>query len=217
LKIVVLNDNEPGKGLLIDWGWSAYVEYKDLKILVDANTDPEVIEFNSKKLGVDLSKLSFGFLTHWHRDHFGGFEYVGKISPGLEVYVPPGEIEIMEEFGLKPKIAEGNIKDGIVIGRVSIEQAIGFKTKKGMVVIVGCSHPGVDNLVKRIEEISNERIYITIGGFHFPPRYRIDALAQISDYIAPAHCTGDLMKDYIRRMYPEKYIEIRTGSILEKV
>lgn len=42
----------------------------------------------------------------------------------------------------------------------------------------------------------------------------MDKLAEMSRYIAPAHCSGDEAKEYIRRKYRDKYINVRTGTEL---
>jgi 7,8-dihydropterin-6-yl-methyl-4-(beta-D-ribofuranosyl)aminobenzene 5'-phosphate synthase len=54
IKIYVLNDNEPEKGLKNEWGWSAYVESEKWTILFDAGSKPEIIEHNAVKMNLDL-------------------------------------------------------------------------------------------------------------------------------------------------------------------
>ncbi len=218
LKITVLNDNQPGKGLLNDWGWSVFLESEMWRILFDANTNPRIIEYNSKALGVSIESLDFAFLSHYHRDHYGGFSYIGKISPGLKIYTPPGNSIILENWNLIPiemyeggAIAEDVWSSG-ALGLIK-EHAMGIKVNSlGIVVIVGCSHPGVDKLARALRDLTHEDIYMVIGGFHGPSEGTMDRLAKLSRYIYPAHCTGDRAKRYLKRKYPEKYGEVKTGS-----
>lgn len=218
LRITVLVDNEPGKGLRDEWGWSVLLETDKWRALFDADTDPAVLEYNSKRLGVDWH-LDFGFLSHWHGDHYGGYEYVGKVSPGVKVYVPPGDGEILNDWGLNSvvvdepvPVAEDAWSSG-PMGRMG-EQALGVLVEGvGLVVVVGCSHPGVDMLAFRLSEVVGVEVYMVIGGFHEPSKETLDRIASISRLVCPAHCTGSRAKEYLELKYPEKTRSVRTGSI----
>ncbi len=219
MRLTVLNDNSPSRGLLNEWGWSVLIEGEQ-RFLFDADTRGEVLLHNSKVLGVSLEGLDFAVLSHWHGDHYGGFPYVAGLNPGLRLYAPPGNKVMALRWGLEVvevvnagKIASGVWTSGPLDG---FEQAIGIETPSGLVVIVGCSHPGVDRLTSAILEVSGyEKAYLVIGGFHYPSRRTLDRLAETAEFIAPAHCSGDTAKAYVRRRYPEKFVEVRTGTVLE--
>ncbi len=218
LKITVINDNRAGPGLKNDWGWSVLLESELWQIIFDADTGPDVIEHNFKTLRKNLKDLNFAFLSHYHLDHYGGFSYIGKAVPGLEIYVPNSAPPFLREWGLEPKPVQGPMKicDDVYssgpMGSMG-EQALGVKLdSKGAVVFVGCSHPGVDKLAKRIEELTGENIYLVIGGFHNPSRATLDRLSKFVRYIAPAHCSGDRARRYVEEKYPDKYIDVHTGS-----
>ena len=219
LSLTVLNDNEPGEGLKNDWGWSVLLESERWKILFDANTDPDVIEYNISKMNINLKNLDFAFLSHYHGDHYGGFEYIGKVVHALKIYVPPGNSNFLKDWGLRPveinkasKLDEDLWVSG-PMGFFIKEQALGIKVEKvGLIVIVGCSHPGADNLASKLKEISGENVYLVIGGYHSPSHKVLDNLAKFSKYICPAHCSGSEAKNYVRTKYPEKYYYIKTGD-----
>ncbi len=220
LELAVINDNEPGPGLMNEWGWSILASSDMWRILFDADTRPEVIRYNLGKMGVDPREIDFSFLSHYHADHYGGFEFIGEANPGMKVYVPPGEPSLIRDFGLDPVVVnEGKMIDTDVwasgpLGMIG-EQALGIKVDGlGLVVIVGCSHPGVDSLTRRLAELTGENIYLTIGGFHLPSRQVIDELASLSQYISPAHCSGNEAKGYVRSKYPDKFLHVRTGDRL---
>ncbi len=223
--IVIINDNSPAPGLKNTWGWSAYIELDNIAILFDANSNPEIIEYNMKKLNIDTDKIEFGVLSHAHADHYGGFRYIGRIKPGLRVYIPLRRAVFLREWGLEPILVEqplrlssdvwisDPIKSYPIFGIAEI--ALGIRVDGvGLVVVVGCSHPGVDRISQRLAEITNERIFIVIGGYHNPTQKSLDKLAGITKYICPAHCSGDRAKRYVKNTYPEKYVEIRTGTTL---
>lgn len=217
LEITVLNDNEPGSGLKNDWGWSAIIESDQWKILFDADTRPDVIEKNSRILGIDLNNIDFAFLSHYHLDHYGGFEYIGKIKKNLRVYTPEKNA-ILENFGLEPvaldhetMLYEHVYSTGPLKGFFIREHGLVIEGDGFNVLMVGCSHPGIENLVMKAREIAGY-LYLTIGGFHGPSRSQIDRVAMESRYISPAHCSGDDAKNYVKSKYIEKYVGVRTGS-----
>ena len=221
LKLTIINDNVGREGLRNDWGWSILLESEKWKILFDADTDPSIIEYNTEKMGINLRELSWGVLSHYHGDHYGGFEYVGRVAKGLKLYVPPGDSTFLKRWGLEPvENKGGKIDEDVwlsdILGISIKEHALGVKVDNtGIVVIVGCSHPGADKLAKRLKDMTGGDVYLVIGGYHSPPMRVIDNLAKFSKFISPAHCSGDEAKRYAREKYPSKYIDVRTGSVME--
>ncbi|MEX0568477.1 MAG: MBL fold metallo-hydrolase [Candidatus Njordarchaeota archaeon] len=222
LRIVVLDDNVPAPGLRNDWGWSAYIDMGEKAVLFDADTRPNIIEHNINKLNIDVEKIEFAVLSHMHGDHYGGFQYIGRVKPGLKIYVPSSGVDFLKKWGLEPIIINEPLKisdDIWISGPLKSspfgirEQALGIRVDDvGLVIIVGCSHPGVDRLSMRLSELFGEEVFLVIGGYHNPSRKALDNLAQISKYICPTHCSGDAAKKYVRKKYPDKYFEIRTGT-----
>ncbi|CAB49815.1 MBL fold metallo-hydrolase [Pyrococcus abyssi] len=218
-RLIILNDNVPSKGLMNDWGWSVLVEGRK-RFLFDADTNPLVLAHNSKALNVNLRNLDFAVLSHWHYDHYGGFQYIAELNPGIKFYAPIQGLAMAMRWGFQPiainsagEIEEGVYTSGVIDG---IEQAVGVETSSGLIVIVGCSHPGVDRMVQKVLEASGyKRAYLVIGGFHSPPIQRLRRLAELSELIAPAHCSGEMAKMFVRKNYGERYVEVRTGTILE--
>ncbi len=78
------------------------------------------------------------------------------------------------------------------------EQSLIIKVKdKGLVVIAGCSHPGIVNMVKHAQELGKDRIAVVIGGFHLGVvsqdvmEETILHLKELgADLVVPCHCTG---------------------------
>ncbi len=221
LYLYVLDDNQPSPGLLNKWGWSVYIEKSGSNILFDTDTDSNIIISNAEKLGVSLEKLDYAFLSHHHGDHSGGFEAIGRFKPGLPIYVPPGDTWYLERYGLRPvivkepvEIAPGEWSTGPLSRDWIHEHGLIIRSKPGPILIVGCSHPGIDRLVDRAVEIAGGKLFLVIGGFHSPPRWMIDRIAPNTAYIAPAHCSGEEVKQYVKTRYGEKYVAVRTGTIL---
>ena len=78
------------------------------------------------------------------------------------------------------------------------EQSLFLDTRQGLVVLLGCGHPGVINTLLHVQKLANNRpIHSVIGGFHLqsagPERLArtIQALRDLEvQRITPAHCTG---------------------------
>ncbi|MFO7889374.1 MAG: hypothetical protein R6V04_03445, partial [bacterium] len=78
------------------------------------------------------------------------------------------------------------------------EQSLVVKSKKGLVVITGCSHPGITKIVEKVREIfTKQTIYLVFGGFHLMNRERreikliVEKLKDLGiNYVGPTHCTG---------------------------
>ena len=219
MRLLVLNDNVPSKGFLNDWGWSVLVEGRT-RFLFDADTKGEILLHNAEVLGVSLRGLDFAVLSHWHYDHYGGLSLVGELNPGIPLYAPPRNRmrEMRWEFRVREITKAGEIETEVwTSGPLNgIEQAVGVETPSGLVVIVGCSHPGVDRLTRAVLEASGyEKAHLVIGGFHYPSARTLDRLSKLTEFIAPAHCSGDDAKAYVRKKYPEKFVVVRTGSVIE--
>ena len=222
VRLIVLNDNRPGPGLENKWGWSLFIESGSANILFDADTSPSVLCSNAEKLGVDLSTVAFAVLSHEHWDHYGGMPCVATARPGLTVYVPPGlhlwardlplrlvenrsGLKISNEYALTRPLRAG----------ILMEHALAVRVGPRIIVVVGCSHPGVDRLALEAVRMTGLKPLLVIGGFHGPSKDQLDRLAQISDYIAPAHCSGEEAYRYVEDKYPDKLVPVRTGSVLE--
>ena len=111
------------------------------------------------------------------RDTAGDFlDSVLEKNSNVKVYMPfstsSEEKNRISEYGTlvltenAPKeIIEGVFLTGEMGDEIK-EQSLILDTQKGVVIITGCSHPGIINILKRAKEILNKKIYLVIGGFH---------------------------------------------------
>ena len=72
MRATILVDNLAARGLEAEWGLSIYVEYQGHAILLDTGASDRFAR-NADALGIDLSTVSFGVLSHAHFDHADGF------------------------------------------------------------------------------------------------------------------------------------------------
>ena len=71
MRATILVDNLAARGLEAEWGLSIYVEYQGHAILLDTGASDRFAR-NADALGIDLSTVSFGVLSHAHWDHGNG-------------------------------------------------------------------------------------------------------------------------------------------------
>ena len=97
------------------------------------------------------------------------------------------------------------------------DQGVIINTKEGLVIIAGCSHAGIINIIEQAAKITEIKdIYCVIGGFHLigPGEAKIERtikeLKRLGiQKIVPVHCTGF---EAIKRMSTEMHEEFEYGT-----
>ncbi len=102
------------------------------------------------------------------------------------------------------------------------ELTLALKTRDGLVLVVGCSHPGIENIVDLATSIDN-RIYNIFGGFHLIQKNN-DQLTAIAtslkriygvQNIAPGHCTGEPAFSLFSKIFGKNYIYTGLGTVID--
>jgi len=211
MKITIIYDNEAyKKDLKADWGFSCLVEIENTpKILFDTGGNGSILLYNMEKLGINPTVIDEIFISHYHGDHTGGLSGFLRINKDVKVYVPSSFsalLDVKEVISIKDsfQIHENVFSTGELSG---IEQSLAVKTEKGVVVIAGCSHSGVGNILNAASKFGN--VYALIGGLH---GFREFGLLKDLNLVCPTHCTQ--FKSEIKKLYPEKYIEGGAGKVI---
>lgn len=215
LRIYVLNDNEGAPGFMNEWGLSLFADAGAFKFLFDSDSSPKLIEHNSKQLGLDLSSISFFFLSHEHLDHLGGAE---ALPEGKVAYVPAGaESSYLKRFSVvyvdKMKEIEKDVWSTGPLGEEIKEQSMIVKGSFGHALFVGCSHPGIDLIAEKASKSFGTIKYL-IGGFHKPGLRSLAEALKRAEYASPIHCSGEMAKAYAKANLGDRYIPLRTGSVV---
>lgn len=100
------------------------------------------------------------------------------------------------------------------------EQLLVGRTPRGLVVVVGCSHPGIVNCLLHVRSLfPDDPIHAVLGGMHLEEvsPERIDATADSFlrmdvQQIIPLHCTGDPAICRFESVLESKLIRARTGD-----
>ena len=101
------------------------------------------------------------------------------------------------------------------------ELSLAINTAEGMVIIVGCSHPGIEKIVEAATKI-NPRIHLVAGGFHLvvSKDEEIEKIvAALRDtykvaYVAPGHCTGEPTFAALKKAFGERNLYAGLGTTL---
>ena len=114
-------------------------------------------------------------------------------------------------------------KEGKVADLIEDDQTMWFKTKRGLVIVAGCSHSGVINTMKQIQRVSGvEKVYALIGGLHLVNadekrvNWTCEQLEEIGvERICACHCTGEGAMEVMKDRFGEKFEEVKAGKVFE--
>ncbi|MBN2354472.1 MBL fold metallo-hydrolase, partial [candidate division KSB1 bacterium] len=152
-----------------DWGFSCLIQGTEKTILFDTGTKGDILLRNMERMKVDLSKIDLIVISHMHGDHTGGLASVLDKVKNIPVYLPASasksQQRAIQNSGGKVILCKDSVspcKDVFTTGEMGDEikeQSLLIKTAKGLVVITGCSHPGVADIAKRAGEIGQQPIH----------------------------------------------------------
>jgi 7,8-dihydropterin-6-yl-methyl-4-(beta-D-ribofuranosyl)aminobenzene 5'-phosphate synthase len=93
------------------------------------------------------------------------------------------------------------------------ELSLALKTERGAVIVTGCSHTRVEEIIRVVKQSVAPEINLVVGGYHLFPydRKYIEGLAKLMkddlgvQRVAPAHCTGNLAFKIFREQFGHGY------------
>ncbi len=130
-----------------------------------------------------------------------------------------GHIRRSCSFEPEPEARPGESEKGMTGDVMLDEQALAVKCPEGLLVITGCAHPGVVNIVQTAQEVSKTGVYALLGGFHLGGasderiKQTVDALKDFGiRQVFPAHCTGEKATEYIKDPFGEGFVPCTGGA-----
>ena len=233
IKMTIVYDNYVHQeGTTADWGFGCFIEGYDKTILFDTGWHGNILLANIDTLNVELDSLDVVVLSHNHGDHTGGLSSVLSRNPNVSVYIGTSYISEFSPFisavggtsiavDEPVEICEHVYSTGELEGPV-LEQSLIFDTDEGLVVITGCSHPGIVNILHRAKEVLDKDIFLVFGGFHLGGHTDAEVNQIIQEFIelgvencGPTHCTGDNAIALFSMIYGDNYIPTGTGKVIE--
>ncbi|WGS64961.1 MBL fold metallo-hydrolase [Marinitoga aeolica] len=234
MKITGIVDNFKVHPLLKrDWGLSILIEDENKKILFDTGADYRILEHNIKHLGLErkLENIDILFLSHYHDDHTGGLEFILENFNVKKSYIPSqfpeeliNKLEKKTEVVIceKPTEIKKNIYSTGTFKENIPEHSMVLKTEKGLVIIAGCAHPKIENILNFSKEYFKDKLHAVIGGFHFYKLYeeklfvRLDRIKKTGvEFLLPSHCTGIEAINVMNVEFKGRIIKFGAGTTLE--
>ena len=212
MKVTIVYDNEASQpGLKSSWGFSCLIETESRAlILFDTGADGATLFHNMRELGINPGDIGKIVISHAHGDHTGGLWDILEVNREAEIYLPASIRAEIRGRKVTPvrqpiQISEDVFSTGELKG---IEQSLALKTGKGIVVVAGCSHPGMGEILQAASRFG--QVSGIVGGLHgFSDFDRLRGLS----LICPCHCTQ--YKSELRQLFPEQYIACGAGLELE--
>jgi 7,8-dihydropterin-6-yl-methyl-4-(beta-D-ribofuranosyl)aminobenzene 5'-phosphate synthase len=139
--------------------------------------------------------------TVWPGAHFVLVDTLTEVAPGVAlvstVSRTPGTLELHE-------------------------LSLVLRTPRGLVVVVGCSHPGIETILEAARAYGGH-VHEIFGGLHLvaTPDPEIERIAAALhddwrlDLIAPGHCTGEPAFDALARAFGDRYVYAGLGTVVE--
>ena len=230
LEITIVHDNyENVAGLETAWGFACVIDGLEKRILFDTGFDGNILLANMKKLGIEPASIDCVVLSHAHNDHVGGLKAFLESNPKCTVYMPKVFPEILHQmvtdYGAQLVLTEDsvNVCEGLrttgVMGIQIAEQGIFIDCRDGVVVITGCAHPGIVDMVRRAAELSSRKPVMVMGGFHLGNNSKsavegiIAAFREMGvERVSPTHCTGDNAIKIFSDAYGKSYYPGGVGA-----
>lgn len=229
--IIVFDNNNFDSALESYWGFSCYISLPDKNILFDTGSNGRVLLRNLEKMEIDVRDIDIVFLSHQHWDHIGGLDSITELNPNVEIVALNGFSQHLLE-DLRQMVSSvivldrftadvcDNVYSTGAIGEIG-EQALIIDTEEGLVIVTGCGHFDMIELVNKAIRLTGKKVVAIIGGMHMLYKRELEinnvakALKKMHiDFVSPTHCSGALAQDIFKYTFKEGYIQSGAGKII---
>lgn len=178
IKLIAVG-SRPWELLLGHWGISLLI---DDHIFFDTFANYRALSKKMQQADITLADIHSVVISHDHWDHIGGLWKLLKQRGEVDVYLPSSTkdktkqrirsaggkiINIAGTTALRPNIYLSNEITSHFKDKTISEQSLIIKSPKGLIVIVGCSHAGIVEIVHSAEKTFNAPVYGLVGGASF--------------------------------------------------
>lgn len=232
MTITIIYDNyQHREELETSWGFACVIQGTERTLLFDTGADGGVLLSNMRHCDIDSDEIEGIILSHQHWDHIGGIYTALSETRPIPLFLPKSFSERLKkdvqrydgkliEVDAPLKICEGVYSSGDIDGEIR-EQAVILRTERGSIVITGCAHPGIVNIIHKAQEVVPDEILLVMGGFHLMHERQetIDGIINEFQalgvrYVAPSHCSGDLARTLFQERYQDRYLSLGAGRTI---
>jgi len=240
---IVCDDRAINDAMIPSRSFSCYVIAGDLCMLFDTGGDGSLLSANLSAAGIDPGAIDIIMMSHCNSDHVGGLPTACRAAEhpprlvlpggelprnlgGLALSLVPAKIDSAKSLAATVEVTEAStiIGTGMLttgtLGDDIPEQSLIIETDAGPVVVTGCSHPGVGQIVRRAAELTGRPVLMMVGGFHLVAHSAEEIDAVVGDldtlvgFIAPCHCTGEPVRQAFRERFGDRFVDIAAGSVI---
>ena len=180
-------------------------------------------------MGLDPDKIDLIFLSHKHKESAGGLALLlRKMSDPCVYYLPDVPRDIGKEVKNRGGVANA-VRDAAEIlpgvfttGRMGImlrEQALVINTAEGLVIVTGCAHPGIVEVIEESKRIVGSEVDLVFGGFHLAKQEESRLEHIVREFrrlgvrrVGPCHCTGEKACELFKKEYKEDFLALGAGA-----
>jgi len=234
---MIYNNTGECPGMENGWGLAAWIETGTESILFDTGGDAGILMKNIRTANLDPKTLSGVIISHDHWDHKNGLAsildsaqnkprtyVVSDVADSYREDYPEATITGVDEaVEITGNLwSTGQIEGSYRLGSLW-EQSLFLLQDNGMVILTGCSHPGITTIAEKAKNLfPSHPIRLVAGGFHLKSTREKEVL-RISgllkelgvEKVAPSHCTGKRAIELFRSEWTDRFVAFDLGDTLE--
>lgn len=213
-------------------GFACIIDFAGEKILFDLGGNFKKFVHNCHQLAIDLNLINHVVISHRHWDHCAGLDsLITNLATNCQIILPSSfrnnivtnnrNIRYIDHGSLNvihPSIFTLGFKSrwwGIPI----IEQVLILQHHKGLIILTGCAHAGIMQIVNKIEQSFKDQIYLLIGGFHLSYHSKAKITTLINRLnskeiaqVAPCHCTSIKGRQLFKSLFHHRVYDVGSGT-----
>lgn len=206
--------------LIPDHGFSCVIDIGDVRVLFDTGANGDILLNNLEALNINPKTISTIVISHSHNDHVGGLDRFLEVNSDVNVYILASfpekikrkilgyNVNLFETISGIKEISNNLYLTGELRSDDINEQSLVIETERGLVILTGCAHPGIVNILNFVKNNFKKRIYLLAGGFHLLDKSEqqlvgiCEKLRELEvERIMPCHCSGELAVEIFKREF----------------
>ena len=180
------------------------------KFRVEPGIPPRFVGIPYRKEYLESLGAQFEFIKDWTEIDKGVYS-TGEVPMKTEFEKLDKDMKVLNDNG---EFEPDMLKDDF---------SLVIDTSKGLVVILGCAHTGIVNILNHvIEKTGKDKIYAVLGGTHlgFATEEQIEnTIKVIKEYkiekLGASHCTGLAVSCKLANLLKDKFFFASVGAVLE--